>query len=283
MIPQTAFGLFGALSGPAMTTQHKTNLLATSYRLPHVLLWVWLNTLMFTFANQRLPDAVKEDKINKPYRPLAAGRIDGMQTRQLLLAAIPLGVLISSYIGAADETIVLTCLNWMYNELGGSDENFIVRNLLLGATYAGYCSGAVKVATGPGFSMNRAAYDWIAMIGSVIFTTMHVQDLKDQAGDNARGRKTAPLVLGDSVARLSIAIAVLIWSVVCPAFWSLHLTSSAPSIFLGLVVAYRAIFSRSFQADRTTWRVWSLWLTSLYFLPLMKDIGAPHHLFVAAR
>ena len=283
MIPQTAFGFFGALSGPAMTTQHKANLLTTSCRIPHVLLWVWLNTLMFTFANQRLPDAVKEDKINKPYRPLAAGRVDGIQTRQLLLAAIPFGVLTSLYIGAADETILLTCLNWMYNELGGSDENFIVRNLLLGATYSGYCSGAVKVATGPRFSMNRAAYDWIVVIGSVIFTTMHVQDLKDQAGDNARGRKTAPLVLGDSMARLSIAISVLIWSVVCPAFWSLHFSSSTLSILLGLIVAYRAIFSRSVQADRTTWRVWSLWLTSLYFLPLMKDIGIPHHLFVTAR
>ena len=238
---------------------------------------------MFTFANQRLPDAVKEDKINKPYRPLAAGRIDGIQTRQLLLAAIPIGVLTSVYIGAADETVLLTCLNWMYNELGGSDENFVVRNLLLGATYSGYCAGAVKVAIGPTFSMNRAAYGWIAVIGSVIFTTMHVQDLKDQAGDNARGRKTAPLVLGDSMARLSIAVSVLIWSVVCPAFWSLHFSSSALSVFLGLIVAYRAVFSRSVQADRTTWRVWSLWLTSLYFLPLMKDMGISHHFFVTAR
>ena len=266
-----------------MTTKHKANLLTTSCRIPHVLLWVWLNTLMFTFANQRLPDAVKEDKINKPYRPLAAGRVDGKQTRQLLLAAIPAGVFISLYTGAAEETVLLTCLNWMYNELGGSDENFIVRNLLLGATYSGYCSGAVKVATAPRFSMNRAAYKWIAVIRGVIFTTMQVQDLKDQPGDNARGRKLAPLVLGDSVARWSIAIPILIWSAVCPAFWSLPFSSSAVSIVLGLIVACRAILSRSVQADRTTWRIWSLWLTSLYLLPLMKDVGISSRFFDTAR
>lgn len=273
VIPETAFGLFGALSGPVMTSNSKADLVKVACRTPGVLLWTWLNTLMFTLANQRLPDAVKEDTINKPWRPLSAGRIDGLQTRRLLLVAIPIGILSSLYLGAVEETVLLTCLNWMYNELGGSDENFVVRNLLLALTYAGYCSGTVKVASGHEFSMNYAAYKWIALIAGVIFTTMQVQDLKDQKGDDARGRKTAPLVLGDSSARWITAIPVLIWSFVCPAYWSLHFYGFIISIGLGLVVTGRLALARGMQADRLTWKVWSVWLTSLYLLPVIKNMS----------
>lgn len=41
---------------------------------------------------------------------------------------------------------------------------------------------------------------------------MHSQDMKDQDGDRSRGRRTAPIVLGDVVARSTIAISF--WSVV---------------------------------------------------------------------
>ncbi|KAL8951793.1 MAG: hypothetical protein Q9222_002242 [Ikaeria aurantiellina] len=192
VIPETAFGLFGALSGPAMTTIPNVGVGNVLARAPRVLLWTWLNTLMFTFSNQRLPEAVKEDKINKPQRPLAAGRINCVQTRQLLLVTIPIVYCACQYIGAPEETLILTVLNWMYNELGASDENWIVRNLVLAATYAGYCIGAVKVASGNDVELTIAAYQWVAIIAGVISTTMHVQDLKDQEGDDARGRRTAP-------------------------------------------------------------------------------------------
>lgn len=272
VIPETAFGLFGALSGSVMTTNHSATFLRISSRIPHVVLWTWLNTLLFTFANQRLPDAVKEDTINKPWRPIAAGRISGSQTMQLLLVGIPIMFLASLYLGGAEETVLLTCLNWMYNELGGS-EDYIGRNLLLAATYACYCSGSVQVASGHEYTMHRAGYQWIAMIAGVIFTTMQVQDLKDQEGDHARGRKTVPLVLGDGPSRWTVAIPVSVWSFVCPAFWSLQVFSFAISITLGLVVAGRVILTRGVPADRFTWKLWSLWLTFLYLLPVFKNHG----------
>ncbi|KAL8715435.1 MAG: hypothetical protein Q9220_000769 [cf. Caloplaca sp. 1 TL-2023] len=272
VIPETAFGLFGALSGPAMTTSQTVSLVNVVSRAPRVLLWTWLNTLMFTFSNQRLPDAVKEDKINKPRRPLAAGRIDCIQTRQLLLTTIPIVYCACHFIGAPEETLILTVLNWMYNELGASDENWLVRNLVLAATYAGYCIGAVKVASGNDVDLTLAAYQWVAIIAGVIFTTMHVQDLKDQEGDNARGRRTAPLVLGDSLARWTIAIPVLIWSFAGPLFWSLQSTIALVPICIGMLVIYRMMVLRGVSADRMTWKVWSLWLTVLYFLPVLANV-----------
>ena len=273
VIPETAFGLFGALSGPVMTTNSTADLLTTTSRIPHVVLWTWLNTLLFTLANQRLPDAVKEDAINKPWRPIAAGRITGAQTMQLLLVGIPIVFTASLYLGGVEETVLLTCLNWMYNELGGS-EDYVGRNLLLAATYACYCSGSVQVASGPDFTLHRAAYQWIGIIAGVIFTTMQVQDLKDQEGDHARGRKTVPLVLGDGPARWTVAIPVLLWSVVCPSFWSLQVYSFATSIALGLVVSCRVVLTGGVAADRITWKLWSLWLTFIYLLPVFKNLAS---------
>lgn len=160
----------------------------------------------------------------------------------------------------------------MYNELGGSDESYIIRNLLLAATYAGYCAGAVKVASGYDTDITRAAYDWIAMIAGVKFTTMHVQGVKDQKADDARRRKTFPLVLGDGPARWTIAVPVLVWSLMCPTFWSLQLYESMVSIALGPIVVYRVILIRGISADRLTWKIWGMWLPSLYFLPVFKTL-----------
>lgn len=100
---------------------------------------------------------------------------------------------------------------------------------------------------------------------------MQVQDLKDQEGDQARGRKTIPLALGDKTARWTIAVPVLIWSVTCPTFWSLEAFSFATSLALGIVVAFRIILKQGVAADRFTWKLWCLWLTCLYLLPVFKN------------
>ena len=89
VLPETAFGILGALAGPLMTTDAKPQLSAIVMRIPRVLLWTWLNTFVFTLANQRLEGAVEEDKLNKPWRPLLSNCITTLQTRRLLLCAIP--------------------------------------------------------------------------------------------------------------------------------------------------------------------------------------------------
>jgi len=54
-----------------------------------VIAWNWLNLVVFDLANQRFPDAVKEDALNKPRGPIPAGYITPKQMRQVLLASIP--------------------------------------------------------------------------------------------------------------------------------------------------------------------------------------------------
>ena len=42
---------------------------------------------------------------------------------------------------------------------------------------------------------------WLAVGGAIIFATVHLMDLRDQAGDRTHGRTTLPMILGDTAAR----------------------------------------------------------------------------------
>ena len=241
--------------------------------IPQAFIWVLLNTIIFDLANQRLPESIKEDSINKRWRPLAAGRLTTRSATSLLLLAIPVTFLITQlYLGSTEETTLLFAFTWMYNDLGGSDDSVAIRNLLIAGMYVLYSSGALRVACGfQTCALNPMAYQWYGIIAAVIFTTMHVQDLKDEVGDRTRGRKTLPIVVGHKGARLVIASLVLFWSVAAPMFWSLPIYAYMPCSALGVWVAYRALALHDKSADRQTWKLWSLWLTSLYMLPLFKN------------
>lgn len=119
--PDSAFGIFGALAGPLLlnNTDSALNVLA---RAPLVVIFNWSNLLIFDLANQRLPESVEEDRINKPHRPLPSGRMTPRSARRLLLASLPTVFIMSYFLGPWVETSLLFALTWMYNDLGGGDE-----------------------------------------------------------------------------------------------------------------------------------------------------------------
>lgn len=183
-------------------------------RLFRVVLWIWLQLLVLDVANQRLPDSIAEDRINKPWRPITSGRISPEGARRLLLASISVTLATSVWLGATSETLVLFTLNWMYNDLGLANGHWLLRNLMnaLGITTIGV--GATRVACGHHLTVLLVpATRWWLLCAGMLLTTIHAQDLYDQQGDAARGRSTAPLLLGDSVARWSVGVGVLAWSI----------------------------------------------------------------------
>lgn len=104
---------------------------------------------------------------------------------------------------------------------------------------------------------------WTAIISSVIFTTMHSQDMKDQNGDRSRGRRTAPIVLGDIAARGTIAIPIAVWSIVCPWFWQTKFEGYILTVPLGAYIIWRLYTDRTFKGDRASWKLWTLWTALL--------------------
>ena len=156
----------------------------------------------------------------------------------------------------------------MYNDLDGANENFIIRNLINGFAHAAYSSGAARVASGAQH-LNTTGNIWLGVVGCVIFSTLQVQDLKDAEGDRARGRSTAPLVLGDGGARWSIAVPVVGWSVFCCAFWAVGWCGWVVVGGLGAGVVVGLAGGGGREKDRGTWRLWSAWMMGIYVLPVL--------------
>ena len=268
VLPNTAFGLLGALSGPHLTSQVDVSTMQVFKRLPVVILFNWSNVLIFDFANQRGAESVREDLINKPWRPLPRGRVSSEQTRRLMIVMIFVVLALNYLLGVWRETALLLILTWVYNDLKGGDE--VVRDFIIAVAFALYNHGSLVLATEAHTDISDRGYIWIAIVSGVILTTMQVQDLKDQAGDRVRGRCTMPLTLGDPISRRLIAIGVVLWSFFCAYFWSCQPIPYILISILGGFIAFRAVWKCSPAEDSRTWRLWCAWTATLYTLPLLS-------------
>lgn len=266
--PNIIFSLACIVSKADLAPDHNGHLIDILSQIPYVFVWLWLNLLLFNLANQRLPSSIMEDAINKPWRPIPSGRMDAKQVNILIFTMIPVVLIISTALGAAKPALALMALTWAYNDLGGANKSYITRNLLNAFGMSIYSAGAIIVASGSRSGLTVTATQWIAFIGLVVLTTIHVQDMKDQQGDAVCGRKTLPLVMGDSFARWTIAWAIMGWSLAAPTFWRLGLEGYVPTVVIGATITFRILRLRCLAADKTTWAFWCVWMVSLYLLPL---------------
>lgn len=271
VFPNTVFGMCAALAGQTLI-EHTRTTIGISVHLPLVLLFNWSNLLIIDLANQRLPISAKEDAINKPWRPIPSGRLTSCNMRHAMLILIPTTAALNYFIfHVGHECTMLFTLTWLYNDLGGGDENWVLRNAIIAAAFGLYNSGSLKTAAGlgtdPTATPTQAGWQWITILSRIIFTTMHVQDLKDQEGDRARARRTAPIVIGNVAARQSIAAPVMIWSCFC--LWYRELRWSGSVIVgIGAIVSWRCLNLAGREADRRTWELWASWTALLYTCPL---------------
>ena len=275
VIPSTIFAILTSLSGPSLTTKPTVPAFTCILsRLPFIVVWIWLTLLLVDIANQRHPNSVLEDSFNKPWRPLPSNRLSTFEARRLLLVAIPIILAINKIFlpQGFTATVIAIIGSYMYNDLGGADESFLVRNLMNAAAITCFGAGAALVACGEQTTLNGNAYWWLAIIAAIVTTTMQVQDMEDQEGDRARGRATIPLLWGDRTARHTIAVLVPMWSFVCPAYWDLDVVGFIMPAALGLGIAARTLSLKSVSADEGTWRMWNLWMMALYVLPVWEDI-----------
>ena len=274
VLPNTSFGILGAISGLLTdpTTSRPPNLLSILARLPHVIAFNWLNLLIFDISNQRLPAAILEDRFNKPWRPLPSALITRTEADNLLLLAIPIVLAISYSLGLLRASIFLIALSWMNNDLGGGEE-YWTRHALLAAAFAVYNSASLKLAVGSSSSMSKQGWQWIVIISAVIATTIQIQDLKDQVGDQQRGRRTMPLILGDKMTRWSIVLALAFWGVFVPVFWRVGISGFLIPAVMAAVIGVRVYRWRNTEADRLSWQLWTMWTAMLYVLPLLKSLG----------
>lgn len=119
--------------------------------------------------------------------------------------------------------------------------------------------------------MNDDTREWICVVFAIVITTIHGQDIYDQAGDMLDGRSTVPLVFGDFIGRKSLVVFTLFWSIAAAVFW--HTLSGAIVLtILGIWISSRWLMHREVQADRTTFKLYTVWLGLVYMLPMLANI-----------
>ncbi|KAJ5155350.1 UbiA prenyltransferase family [Penicillium capsulatum] len=146
VLPSTAFGFLGALAAPKLTEfPQSPSIGALLIRaVPRTLLFNTGNLLVFDIANQRLPESVDEDSVNKPWRSLPRGRINPTQARRLLLGTVPAVLAGSAMLGVGAESGLILLLTWMYNDLGGGDE--LTRDPIIAVAYVAFLVSSLHIA-----------------------------------------------------------------------------------------------------------------------------------------
>ncbi|THH08109.1 hypothetical protein EW145_g2932 [Phellinidium pouzarii] len=223
--------------------------LASLSRLPHVIFWVWLQTLQLDFSNQTLDP--EEDKQNKPYRPLPSGRIS-LRTALILRWILPFVCFAWSasysmpllYASIANCIIVV-----IYDEMGYAAGHWFIRNVLNAAGHASFEMGACFLAGGNVQALDPISYRAILCSAGIILCTIQAQDFKDTIGDAAVGRKTLPIV-HPKVARPILLMLMVAWSIGLGIIWRLDLLTASAITMLGTYIGWAFVTERSPKEDK---------------------------------
>ena len=268
--PKTFFGIMNAMAVPVFGIGSAPQPSRVLPRFLAVALWTWINLLPFAIDNQRQPAAIKEDSVNKPWRPLPSKRLTPEQAGRMITILYPIAFLVSIFLGGLKQCIALIVLGYCYNDCGGSDVSWVTRNLINACGFICFSSGAMEVALGEPLTLKPRLVQWFLIIAGVVFSTVQTQDMYDQAGDSLRDRKTMPLVIGDGQARWVTGSAMSVWCVICPWYWKLNLGVSVLFAGFGGTIILRTFAKRSEVDDKRTFRLWNLWMVFVYSLPLIK-------------
>ncbi|KAF5025983.1 hypothetical protein F66182_1924 [Fusarium sp. NRRL 66182] len=277
----TTFAIAGILAGPGTITNADIGWADMGKGLLVALYFTWHLTLCFNLGNQRQPQSIIEDGANKPWRPIPAGRISPeLALRWQLVAIATLLALCYTTLGAWQETSFYLFCTWLYNERAWGDSCPWKRALMNACGINTNRVATLRVAI-TAIQSNKAealeftnkGLGWFLICAALVFTTIQVQDLRDQEGDALIDRQTVPLIIGDSPTRWVTAAAVCLWSVVCSRYWGLGFVGSMVPVTVGLIVAAHMLIYRTRQRDQTSFRLLAAWWVSLYFLPMMKTYG----------
>lgn len=265
MVPCMTFGILGSLTNSALTAE-SPSLSTLFYTCPQALAWLWGVLMVFDINNQNSPESIEEDRINKPSRPIASGRISPTAASYLLQAMIALTLLISYSTGVVPETLALFVLYWLYDNQGGN-EDWMMRNLLAAGGYIFYSIGSLSIISN--HSETMAAKLWMFVFGLVIFTTIHAQDFRDMEGDQLKGRTTLPLIMGSKTGRVTLAASIMFWSIFCPFYLRLPLHAYGLAAGLGGFTGWRFMSKTDNASDKKSFHLYCLWVAVMLQLPAM--------------
>ncbi|KAG0704013.1 UbiA prenyltransferase family [Suillus ampliporus] len=233
-------------------------------RILDTIIWIWMHLLKFDISNQ-IQDP-EEDKMNKPDRPLPAGRITIQNAADLRWLLVPVCLIFSAMYGRQTlaSSVCFEAFSIWYNEFGGNKTG-LSKNLLTAIGYTCLEVGATIVA-GSSPRIDSISARAVAFSCAVFATTLHAQDFKDEEGDRFTGRRTL-VTLFPGFARMSMMIGVPLWSFCLSRLWNVDFVCSVVFIGYGMIVGGRFMVYRTASADKQSCKLYSLWFTVAHLLP----------------
>lgn len=246
LIPITTYFLFSAsqtsdfsLLGTLLTSI----CYATAYIVP------------FCLSNQL--NGIAEDKLEKPYRPLSAGLITplGALARYLIWNIVLL--LISIYLGITKWSALWMIVTLYHNFLNG-DKHFLTKNVI--SMTLGTAAQFGAAWNSYHLTMSASKQFWMWMVAIWIGVLANIQDFRDMKGDAKSKRKTLPIVMGHSNARIVMSIVSVIAGLILYHLMNRFNTKPiARGVNIAILcwhflLAARLVLTRSRSADSITYK-----------------------------
>ncbi|KAJ7598539.1 UbiA prenyltransferase family-domain-containing protein [Mycena floridula] len=230
--------------------------------------WVALHLLLIDIDNQAMTE--KEDRANKPWRPVPSGRICASRAKIMAQALFVLCPAISLIFGGRALFLPSFCFSFLvhiYDHRGAADHWFW-KNLVNASGYMCLEFGATRIIAQSGTTDQREVLAALAMSGGIILTTVHVQDFQDEPGDRLSGRQTVCIRWGQSISRFASLVVIMLWSWIVPGLWG---SSTSLKFFYGVLGSFvggRFYLLRSVLQDEASYRAFNVWLVAMHMLAL---------------
>lgn len=239
-------------------------------------LWLWAHVLVFNIENQTQEHSLKEDNINKPWRPIVASRISMGGAIHLGQLVHLFNVFISILLKTTIPSIIFHEAGSLYNRTN-LHKSAMGRNILCAVGYASAGSGCMMVIHNVyrevllvehGTDTSMLAWKWLAIFSAVILTTIQITDILDVDGDRQNGRRTLPTALG--VVETGVLSAAIVLG------WSTYLVSVLHGTWLSWLLAYLGFILASLLIYGVCWSLFTVeiackcysgWIALIAFVP----------------
>ncbi|MPY33791.1 prenyltransferase [Streptomyces adustus] len=223
-------------------------------------LYFWLYLYTFCLTNQLA--GLREDRLNKPFRPLVKQSVTtrgALVRTTVAFAAFPL---LGWALGVWQWALLWQAMTLLHN-LGGS-RHWIVKNAVIGFGVLPML-GAAWQLTAP---LTADAWRWMLVLAVVVFLLIPAQDLRDLHGDAAAHRATFPLAFGEPLTRRCLAAGFALLPLVdhflliratTPATWCAEAAIAA----LCWTIARRVLNHRTPAYDHRTYRYFEYWYAAI--------------------
>ncbi|THV00191.1 hypothetical protein K435DRAFT_934975 [Dendrothele bispora CBS 962.96] len=232
-------------------------------------IWLELHLIAFEIKNQIV--GLEEDRISKPYRPIASGRISVGVAQKIYITLILVSLADSARFGLIQCSLFHLFSIIAYNELELA--KYAALKSFIGALgYVAYCWG-VTIIFNNGQGLSDASKLAIILSGAIFTTTGHAQDFRDRDGDAAIGRQTLAIILPQSFARWSLLGLVYAWTGFLLYIWSPPMIFCCLFIILAGITTVKFVIDYSQEADKNSYWWYNVWLIGAHMLPLFKRLN----------